>query len=164
MTEHGPGGEHMIRVFLGLMSQEGDRLGHLVRGVQMLRSYGKEASVIRYSDVADWTGHADEPPTLCCVLECMSEATAQALQGMARETEWALGDEPRVLRVKVLQYGTQESAQIPTPLRLILAGGSEPGLQVVIPRPEFAKLCDWGQQLTDSDSGVIGEWPSATGR
>jgi hypothetical protein len=154
----------MAKVYLGLISQEGDRLGHLVRGVQMLRSYGDEARVIGYSSVVDWSGQADEPPALCCVLECQSDATEEALNGICRETEWALGDEPDVLQVHVLRHGATESGDAPAPLLAMLAGSDAAGMTMQNDRYEFARLCDWGQQLIGEDADVIGEWPSATGR
>jgi hypothetical protein len=154
----------MTRVFLGLTTQEGDRLGHLVRGVQMLRSYGEEARVIHYSDVVDWTGRADEQPLLGCVLECMSDATLEGLHGICRETQWALGDEDRVLKVYILKYGTQKVDQAPEPLQALLQGKFGPNMTVSEGGPAFAHLCDWGQVAPFDGTDLMGEWPSATGR
>jgi hypothetical protein len=154
----------MTRAYIGLISQEGDRLGHLVRGVQMLRSYGNEAKVVGYSDVVDWSGQACGRPALCCVLECHSAATEDGLQGMCRETEWALGDDPAVLQAHLLRYGNRDQEQAPGALRSLVQGAPAPDMTVMNSRYEFAKLCDWGQEITDGEDGVAGEWPSATGR
>jgi len=151
----------MTRVYVGLTSTEGDRLGHLVRGVQMLRSYGREAKVMRYSDVVSSAG---EPPALMCLLECNSTATLEGLQGIVRETEWALGHEPKVLTVKIVQYGDTRLDGVPGGLLTQLEQRQEPGNSVFLSRTEFAKLCDWGQNLTNGETDVMGEWPSATGR
>lgn len=151
----------MTRVYVGLTSTEGDRLGHLVRGVQMLRSYGGEAKVMRYSDVLSSAG---EPPALMCLLECNSTATLEGLQGIARETEWALGHEPNVLTVTIVQYGDTRAEAVPGGLLALLDQRQEPGSSVFLARAEFTKLCDWGQNLTNGETEVMGEWPSATGR
>lgn len=153
----------MTRVYIGLSSKDGDRLGHLVRGVQMLRSYGDEAHVMSYSDVVDYYGRADEPPSLCCVLECSSESTLEELRGMARETEWALGDEPGVLQVRLLKYGDQTLGPSEEPFQALMERSPQSG-PVANTQYEFASMCDWGQHGTDGEDDVIGEWPSATGR
>lgn len=154
----------MTRVFLGLTSEKGDRLGHLVRGVQMLRSYGEEAHVIRYSDVVDYQGRADGAPVLGCVLECMSDASLEGLHGIARETQWALGDEDEVLKVYVLKYGDQSVDPAPEPLQSLLAGQQPVNAMVSEGEHTFAHMCDWGQVGPWEETQVMGEWPSATGR
>jgi hypothetical protein len=146
------------------MAREGDRLGHLVRGVQMLRSYGDEAKITRYSDVVDWTGQADYPPALCCVLECMSDATLEGLSGIARETQWALGDEEKTLEVFIMQYGNERFQEAPPPLQSLLNEKALAGCHRLVEGHDFAQMCDWGQQMMGEDVPIIGEWPSATGR
>ncbi len=154
----------MTKVSLGLTSTDGDRLGHLVRGVQMLRSYGNEMEVDRYSDVIDAAVQADAPAALCCVLTGESDATLDGLRGICRETEWALGDDERVLNVTILRYGDDEPNEGARPLQAVLRGRFEPGMTRLVSAEEFARMCDWGQQLSDTDADIIGEWPSATGR
>ncbi|HYG58844.1 MAG TPA: hypothetical protein VD902_12370 [Symbiobacteriaceae bacterium] len=154
----------MTRVYIGLMTREGDRLGHLVRGVQMLRSYGSEVKVMSYSDVVDASDRADEPPALCCLLECSSTADLEGLRGIMHETQWALGDENKVLTAHVVQFGEMRMTDAPGPLLALRTGQREPGTKVALTWPEFAKACDWGQQATDSEHDPAGEWPSATGR
>jgi len=154
----------LTRVLLGLMSRDGDRLGHLVRAVQMLRSYGNEAKIIRYSDVMDWHGQADEAPAMCCVLECMSDASMDALSGIARETQWALGDEDDVMTVYIMQFGNERFQEAPPPLQALLEEKALACMSQVMEQHEFAQTCDWGQQIYGEDVPVAGEWPSATGR
>ena len=103
----------MSRIFLGLSSREGDRLGHLVRGVQMLRSYGHEADIEGYSDVVSLVLQAEEEPSFACVLSGESGATFEALQGICRETEWALGKQPETLTVWILQHGERRPGKAP---------------------------------------------------
>lgn len=154
----------MSRLFLGLSSREGDRLGHLVRGVQMLRSYGREADIQRYSDVVSVVLRAEEEPSFACVISGESEATFEALQGICRETEWALGKQPERLTVWILQHGERRPGTSPRPFEAIRAGRLEEGMTPVMPGEEFRKICLWGQQLIGEETDVIGEWPSATGR
>ncbi|MDF2630325.1 MAG: hypothetical protein K0R39_4156 [Symbiobacteriaceae bacterium] len=154
----------MTRVLLGLLTRDGDRLGHLVRAVQMLRSYGNEAKIMRYSDVMDWCGQADEPPAMCCMLECMSDADMESLSGIARETQWALGDEDKVLQVYIMQYGNERFQEAPPPLQALLEEKTLACMSRVEEGHEFAQMCDWGQQFMGEDVPVVGEWPSATGQ
>jgi hypothetical protein len=154
----------MPRTYVGLMSMEGDPLGHLVRGVQMLRSYGKEADVCHYSDVIN-AAHPDEgQPQLYCVVTCECDATLANLQEICREVEWALGDEPSTLSASVLQYGDQVFPNIPRPLQALMEGQQPEGTLQAMTAPDFEGICGWGQQLLDGEADVIGEWPSATGR
>jgi|GEM_PF-3578784 len=154
----------MSTVFFGLSSTEGDRLGHLVRGVQMLRSYGHEAEVERYSAVVDVPLSSQAPPALICVVGGRTAATAEGLRGICRETEWALGDEPETLTVRVLQVGERQRSGVPAPLLDLLHGRLTPAMTQVLSAGEFEQLCDWGQQLLGADLDIMGEWPSATGR
>ncbi|HWI65530.1 MAG TPA: hypothetical protein VNT75_27175 [Symbiobacteriaceae bacterium] len=153
----------MTRVLLGIMSREGDRMGHLVRAVQMLRSYGKEAKIVRYSDVMNWECE-DEPPTMCCMLECMSDAAVDALSGIARETQWALGDDGDVLTVYIMQFGNERFQEAPPPLQALLEEKTLACMTRVMEQHEFAQMCDWGQTVFGQEAQVAGEWPSATGR
>lgn len=153
----------MSTVYIGLMSTDGDRIGHLVRGVQMLRSYGKEADVERYSDVIQagevTTG---EQPALCCLIECESDTSPENMRGILREVEWALGDDPSVLTARLVRFGQQTLEDVPRPMLTLLEG--EGGYEVFQPAGEFEQICDWGQQHPDGNADIIGEWPSATGR
>ncbi|MGE5675478.1 MAG: hypothetical protein ACM3XM_16650 [Mycobacterium leprae] len=151
----------MARIYFGLSSTEGDRLGHLVRGVQMLRSYGDEAVARGCTDVVDTTYLSDGPPALCCLLECESSAADDALRQMCRETEWALGEEPAVLTVQFFREGDEEP-RLPELLQGLLLNQPAPGFTVYTNRSDFAELYDWGQVALDGGT-VIGEWPSATG-
>ncbi|MFZ5816488.1 MAG: hypothetical protein ACOY93_14515 [Bacillota bacterium] len=139
-------------------------MGHLVRGVQMLRSYGREAAIDRCSDVVDLRLSPGEPPAYACVLEGSTGAALDALQGILRETEWALGKREATLKLWILQYGDQRPGSAPRAFEAIRSGRLEEGMTRVLPGGEFARLCDWGQQEIGAEPGVIGEWPSATGR
>lgn len=130
----------------------------------MLRSYGREADIEEYSDVVYLALRADEPPAFACVVSGESEATFTAFQGILRETEWALGDQPRTLSAWLLQHGERRPGKAPAALEAIGAGRMAEGALRVMPGAEFRQLCDWGQQLLGEESDVIGEWPSATGR
>ncbi len=154
----------MSRVFFGLSSTEGDRLGHLVRGVQMLRSYGHEAEIERYSAVVNVPLLAEEPPALICVVSGQAEATWEGLLGICRETEWALGDQPEILQVWLLQHGSRQGKEMPRPLTAIVQGQRVAGGTQVLSAAEFERLCDWGQQTLGAETDIMGEWPSATGR
>lgn len=152
------------KVLVGLTSREGDRLGHLVRAVQMLRSYGKEFEVVRYSKVINVPFSTDEHPALCALLTGESEAELWRWRAMIRETQWALGDSKgdRTLEVTLLRYNDEIAQDVPTPLQKVLQHGLTDGNTMYLSAFEFRGICAWGQQLTDSVAPVIGEWPSAT--
>lgn len=154
----------MTRVLLGLTTRAGDRLGHLVRAVQMLRSYGSEVKVVRYSDVVDWVNQDDQQPSMCCILECMSTASLEGLSGITRETQWALGNEDEVLQVYIMQFGNERFQEAPPCLDALLQEKALACMKRIMDQHEFAKACDWGQQVPGGETRVAGEWPSATGR
>lgn len=154
----------MTNVSFGLISSEGDQLGHLVRGVQMLRSYGKEADIERYSDVVYVANKADEPPRHCVVITGQTDTTPEGLDGICRETEWALGKEPSVLQVFIVDHDGKRPRGVPPELVALAEGKRIEGGMLSTPGDEFARLCDWGQKLVDGETEVMGEWPSATGR
>jgi len=151
----------MTQAYIGLMSREGDRLGHLVRGVQMLRSYGAEADVLSYSGAVDVSPRPGEEPALCCLLECSSDATLEGLRGICRETEWALGENPRVLTASVVQYDGHTQDDVPECLQGLMENRYDGAPRLEGP-DAFAALCDWGQ-VSEEDQ-IMGEWPSAVGR
>lgn len=153
----------MMKVFLGLISTQGDRLGHLVRSVQMLSSYGHEAKPVRFFDVVNSTVVADQPPALCTVVECACKADRPELDEICREVEWALGEDHRTLQVVIARCGDKAGKHVPTTIQALLTGELEPGMQVMLSRETFTKLCGWGQQLLDGTEPVIGEQPGATG-
>jgi hypothetical protein len=154
----------MASVIIGLSSYSGDRLGHLVRGVQMLRSYGSEAHVEHYFDVVSDSKSGDLTPALCTVIACSTNSDVEGLIALSRETEWALGDKPEVLTVTLLQYEDQALTDgHETHWALVWARQVENVVRF-LPSREFAQLCDWGQVSLSGEGGVIGEWPSATGR
>lgn len=144
----------MTRILIGLISRDGDRLGHLVRGVQMMRSFGKEFEVDIYSDVKNVELDATDSPALCCTLEADTDSSLDRFGAMVRETDWALGK--KGLEIAVIQYGDRRPVgQAPREF-------AAPG-EVFLPAAEFAKICDWGQQLTDGDARVAGEWLAEPG-
>jgi hypothetical protein len=152
----------MQKVFIGLGSHEGDRIGHLVRAVQMLRSYGKETKVVRYFDVLSEPANERKPQGLFTVLEFVSEATDAGLQGICKETEWSLGDHPETLNVLLLEKRRREP--IADPFEALLVGKVDDRFTLFTDAVAFAKLCDWGQRRGGEGTDVMGEWPSATGR
>lgn len=162
----------MSRVYFGLHSTEGDRLGHLVRGVQMLRSYGHEAEIDEYSDVVNVTLTTDDPPAFACVISGQSAATLEALKGICRETEWALGKMPEscpdgekepALSVRILQFDDQQ-LDSPRFFEAVRTGKLTKGMTVALDKEEFERICGWGQIVDGEPAEVAGEWPSATGR
>jgi len=148
----------MSKVRIGMISQEGDQLGHLVRGVQMLRSYGHEFEVQRYSKLISLDLDGVEASAICCFLDGHSAATLAALQSICRETEWALGDQPTALRVWLVQVGNNRVEAAPQPL--LQAERQDVGRHVYLAPEEFRKICEWGQRSPGSDSKVTSEWPS----
>ncbi len=151
------------QVLVGLTSTSGDRLGHLVRGVQMLRSYGKEFETDRYSKVINVPLSADEPPALCALLTGESEANLFRWRAMIRETQWALGDSDGggILTVALVRHGHHVAESLPRPLQSVLQHGLGQGNTMFLSAGEFRRMCAWGQSLIDSREPVIGEWPSA---
>jgi len=152
----------MYKVRIGLTSREGDQLGHLVRGVQMLRSFGHEFEVERYSNLLSVDVEGISTAAVCCFLDGKSAATLEALLSICSETEWALGDQPATLQVWLVHVDGSpvESA----PETLLQAERQQAGRRLHMAAEEFRKICDWGQAMPDSKSDVIGEWPSASGR
>jgi hypothetical protein len=155
------GNAAMTQVVLGLTTSAGDQLGHLVRGIQMLRSYGQELVVQRYSAVMVATDPATGQPALHCLVAGTSDATLDGLRGICRETEWALGDDPRVLQVALLRYGDTPVDQASPPTLALMGGAAAPDTVVLTSSATLAAISDWGQQ--GGDDHVIGEWPDATG-
>lgn len=137
------GATDLREISLTLRSREGDRLGHLVRGVQMLRSYGKEFQLRSVSDVVDTGEKGGRPPALECRVTALSDATDEQLNAMLRETDWALGEHCLSLRLEP-EGGV---------------AGPVPGGQVYMKAKEFEAICGWGQQLSGSPAPVMGEWP-----
>ena len=153
----------MTRLHIGLISREGNQLGHLVRGVQMLRSYGKECEVDTYSDVVAAPLSAGEGAALCCLLTAQSDATEERIAAMCRETEWALGatDQNPTLEVWIVRQNDRDNDPVPGPLKALRDGEVQAGLSTLTAAPVFMSICDWGQALSDEDTDVIGEWPDA---
>jgi len=153
----------MSELQIGLISRTGNQLGHLIRGVQMLRSYGKEFELTGCSDVVAAPLSAGEGPALCCLLTAESDASEERIAALCRETEWALGstDENPTLEVWILRQNGCENDPGPRPLQALLYGEAQPGLSLFQPGAEFLSLCDWGQALYDEATDVIGEWPAA---
>lgn len=133
----------MREISLTLRSREGDRLGHLVRGVQMLSSYGKEFELRSVSDVLDTGDEGGAASALECRVTAVSDATDEQLAAMVRETEWALGD--HCLSVQLGKDGEE--------------AGARTGAERFLESKEFRAICDWGQQLSGSPAPVMGEWP-----
>lgn len=132
--------------WLGLSSTEGDRLGHLVRGVQMLSSYGQECNVEQLSDVVHVETGPGEPPAMVCLVGGTAEATREELIDICRETEWSLGESPATLSVTL--FPDQE---VFVSLR---NGEIGPSATLVLRQEEFTRLCDWRQPL----GGGLADW------
>lgn len=113
----------MARVYLSLLSEKGDRLGHLVRGVNMMMSYGKECQIRRVSSVYEAQPVADRPPGLFAVVEADTTSPPARLLDFCQEVEWALGrargEQQGTLDVDLLLYGDEVSTaprlQLPHP-------------------------------------------------
>lgn len=155
----------MSALQIGLISLEGDHIGHLVRAVQMLRSYGKECQVSAYSDVVDVVISGDEPSAGCCLLTVESDCTCEELEAIRQETEWSLGSEDgdAPFQVWVVRRDGQLRDPLPRPLVALAEGQWEPDMSLVLDASEFKQLCAWGQIYEGAEASVAGEWPGAVG-
>lgn len=102
-----------VRMYLSLASDKGDRLGHLVRGVNMMMSYGKECRIRRLSSLYEAQPVADRPPGLFAVVEADTEMPPNRTLDFCQEVEWSLGrahgEEQGTLDVDVLLFGNEVS-------------------------------------------------------
>ncbi len=182
----------MRRVYLGLISAEGDQLGHLVRGVNMLMSYGSECRIRHLSSVRQGQRQADGPPLLGVVVAADTDLGPERLADLCREVEWALGagqnrgtgGNTRALNVAVLpdhdpaaQAAAATAGPAATPglhaggpvlAGLVeLTGGagelSPASLHTIMAAEDFRLLCRQGQRDGAEGAEVIGEWPGLDG-
>ena len=115
----------MIRAYLGLGSNLGDRLGNLRRAVDLLD--GRGVRVLRSSRVyeTDPVGGPDQPDYLNAVVEVEASGSARDLLEACRAVEDELGRVrgerwgPRIIDVDVLTFGDQTidepDLQVPHP-------------------------------------------------
>lgn len=101
-----------VRVFLGLGSNLGDRMGNLERGLEIL---GERIKLIKVSSIYEtepW-GFAEQPSFLNCVVEGETSASPEGVLEILQEAEkrvgrWATFEwGPRVFDADLLFYGNR---------------------------------------------------------
>lgn len=114
-----------VTAYLGLGSNQGDRMENLEKGIEFLRG-GIEALEVSPIYETEPVGFTEQPAFLNCVCKGETSLSPLELLALAKEAEAALGREPtfrngpRTLDVDILFYGDE-----------VL---SEPGLEVPHPR------------------------------
>lgn len=116
----------MPRVFLGLGTNVGDRIGFLRAGVGRLRNI-ETLDIRRFSPIYETepVGKKDQDPFLNVVVECFSDCDPRNLMPMLKEVERATGRrprgrwEPRELDLDILYVGdlviTSPEVRVPHP-------------------------------------------------
>jgi 2-amino-4-hydroxy-6-hydroxymethyldihydropteridine diphosphokinase len=114
----------VVRVFLGLGSNQGDRRENLARALQLL---GKEITIVRTSSIYETepVGYLDQDWFLNAVCQAQTDRGPRDLLELANRVEQALGRVrdihwgPRTLDVDILLYGDrivdEPDLQIPHP-------------------------------------------------
>lgn len=108
----------MVRSYLGLGSNVGDRLGNLTRAVELLQAR-RRVAVVRSSRVYETApvGGPPQPDFLNAVVEVETELSPRELLQACLEVEGALGRVrgerwgPRTIDVDILTYGREEVAE-----------------------------------------------------
>lgn len=127
----------MRDLHLVLRSNEGDVIGHLVRGIQMLGSYGKEWELHSIGDVRLC---GESPPCVQVLLTGRTGTTPEGWSRVEREVLWSLHSE--------------EGERAPLYVKVVPEGWAPAG-EIVLPASEFRHMCDWGhpEGLTPPDAG-----------
>lgn len=171
---------------LSLVSQRGDRLGHLVRGVQMLMSYGRECRIRRVSSIYVAEPGPDVAPRLLAVVAAETDLAPLGVLALCREVEWALGQgegqETGALAVDVVWYGAGGGHGLQGPAAPIQVG--DPALDAALAElagkqawagagtgdarqyldaAAFRRLCQPGQRDGAAGARVMGEAPGLDG-
>lgn len=146
----------MREITLQLTSGEGDRLGHLVRGVQMLRSYGQEFVLQEIGDVME-VAHAEEPDELRVLVTGTSTLDREGLRQLCQEVQWSLGAPS--------QRPSRDDALGVEPVGALSPAPGERGPGLTPPEKRFLDAatfmaaCAWGQRADGHPADVIGERP-----
>ncbi len=112
------------RVFLGLGSNLGDRLGYLLSAMDRISELGEVRAISTVYESEPW-GVEEQPPFLNCVLELWTDIPPEELLKMLKEIERAVGRRerfrwgPREIDIDILLYGNEvidsEELKIPHP-------------------------------------------------
>ncbi len=100
------------RVFLGLGSNVGDRLGYIQRAVRSLSSFCRIGRVSTVYESDPW-GVEKQPPFLNCVVEAYTAEPPFELLRRIKEAEKSLGRKerfrwgPREIDIDILLYGEE---------------------------------------------------------
>ena len=99
-----------VRVFLGLGSNLGDRMGHLEQGLGILGERMRLVKVSSIYETEPW-GFEEQPAFLNCVVEGVAVASPEGVLEILKEAEKRVGREamfewgPRVFDADLLFYG-----------------------------------------------------------
>ena len=102
----------LVKVYLGLGANLGDRQGNLLRAVEILSQWGQieELSSLYESEPV---GYLEQPPFLNAVCELTTTLTAEELLAVVKNIESALSrtpsfrNAPRPIDIDILFYGEQ---------------------------------------------------------
>ncbi len=100
------------RVFLGLGSNLGDRLGYLLSAMDRISELGEVRAISTVYESEPW-GVEEQPPFLNCVLEFWTDIPPEELLKMLKEIERAVGRRerfhwgPREIDIDILLYGNE---------------------------------------------------------
>jgi hypothetical protein len=133
----------MRQIYVRLRSNEGDVLGHLVRAVQMLGSYGKEFELSSVSEVRHC---GSSPPCAEVLLTAATASTPAEWKQVEREVLWSLQS----------QGGDQATLYLET-------AETEPALSagpVLLSAREFDRMCRFGHTESLTPPAGQGEQPA----
>ncbi len=98
------------RIFLGLGSNVGDRVGNILRALELVRSVCRLRRISTVYESDPW-GVEDQPPFLNCVAEVETDLGALQLLGKLKSIEREVGRRerfrwgPREIDIDILLYG-----------------------------------------------------------
>lgn len=126
----------MQQIRVRLRSGIGDTLGHLVRAMQMLGSYGDEWRLLDLGNVHQCV---DDPTCLEVTLLGHTDTTPEQWAQIEREVRWALGADHQ-------SEGTLE-------IGLVAPHGKEAEGPMIVSAAKFREMAQWGhtEALTPPD-------------